>query len=109
MRKLSIHERMLIAGSLVLLLLLGIKSYWLDPWGPADAEEALWMAAAQEALMAEAPSWYHQRGILSDRIVDIREVPGAAQDAPPVLKATIRSYVLGYLPFGDRKLTLTDH
>jgi hypothetical protein len=107
LKKLSSWERIWIAGVLVLGLCLGGKSYWLDSWTPHDSQEAAWMVLAQKALKEEPNSWFHENGILMDRIINIKEVPAEKAEISPILKVTVRSYVGGYLPMGDRKLTIT--
>lgn len=101
MKTLGSLERRWLAALVVLAVLLGVKSFWLDSWRPAPGQEG-WLVAAEQALDAEAPGWLSESGLVHVRVVDIRE------QSPPgeTLKVTARSYLLGYLPFGDRKLTL---
>lgn len=106
MKKLSTGVRIWIVSLVVLALLLGVKSYLLDSWQPEGEKESKWMVLAQNAISNETVSWSHASGILSDRIVNIKEIPSDKAGAPAVLKVTIRTYVGGYLPFGDRKLTI---
>ncbi len=94
------------AGLLFLAICLGVKSYWLDAWNPHDSQENAWSAIAQTALAEEPDSWFHKKGILMDRTVSIKEKPSDEPGDPSVLKITIRSYVGGYLPIGDRNLTV---
>lgn len=106
MKKLSRGERLWVAGLLFLALCLGVKSWWLDPWEPKNDGESAWLAAAQKVLAVEPDSWFLHNGIITERIVAIKEIPSEKPGDPPSLKITIRSYVGGYLPFGDRRITL---
>ena len=106
MKKLSRNEKIWIGCVLVLALCLGGKSYWLDSWNPQSPEEYVWMGMAQTALQEEPDSWFLTNGILLDRIVAVKEIAPADSQKSPALKITVRSYVGGYLPIGDRKLTV---
>lgn len=106
MKRLSRGEQIWVAGLLFLALCLGVKSVWLDSWKPHDPQGVIWLENAQKALADEQDTWFHENGILFDRIVSIKEKAAEKTGDPPVLKITVRSYVGGYLPMGDRKLTI---
>lgn len=106
MKKLNRNEKIWIGCVLVLALFLGGKSYWLDSWSPQSPEEHVWLGMAQTALQEEPDSWFLTKGILLDRIVAVKETTSGDSQKFPVIKITVRSYVGGYLPIGDRKLTV---
>ena len=108
MKRLSPRERAWVAAVLALILCLGAKTYWFDPWSPNGPDEEARFAAALKAMDAEPAPWAVRNGIVQERIVAIKEIKPEGQDAPPTLKITVRSYVGGFLPFGDRKLTIPD-
>ncbi len=104
MKAFSAGERLWLLALLAAAMLLGVKSYWLDPWKPATAEQVLWQQAALAVLNEEADAWSVERGLIRERIVKIR--PGVPGKDDGSLQVTVRAYVLGYLPFGDRKITV---
>jgi len=104
MKAFSAGERLWLAALLGAAVLLGVKSYVLDPWTPETTGEAAWYRAAQEALAQEPPSWGADRGLLQHRIVEIRQTP--SPEDGDAIRVTVRTYVLGYLPFGDRRIIL---
>lgn len=106
MKKLSREERIWAAGVVVLLLCLAVKSYGLDAWKPHEPREIPWAEIARQALLDEQDTWLLRQGILTDRIVAVKEIRAEKAGDAPMLKITVRSYVGGFLPAGDRKLTV---
>lgn len=105
MSKWSRGIRLWLISLIALAALLGAKSFLLDQWKPGSDTECRWLERGEALIAEQPPNWLAENSLIKRRIVDIRQVKGADGVPSGEIRVTVRSYVLGYLPFGDRYVT----
>lgn len=92
--KLSKHERNMLIVTLILLVLIIIKSLVLDPYKPQNAEEEAFVTFAYEAAEKQFTHEVYDYGIVKLRLVDVKKEGDA-------YKGKMRKYAFGIVPYAD--------
>lgn len=98
-RKLQPKEKIWILLVVILIVLLSIKSIYLDPFKPVSPEEVQHLEVAQTFTEDYYDGFLYKYHILDIRIIKIRP-------EDHTLKVQARKYVFGFFPFGDQYLIL---
>lgn len=107
------REKILLIALIVMIVLLGIKSYVLDPYSPSEVEETFYNKV--EGIIADQyEGFLYDTKLVTFRIVKISEMSerertvkdkdGNAYIADGIYKAKIRKYILGILPFSEERI-----
>lgn len=90
--KWSRGEKVFLSATIVLLALLCVKSFLLDPFTPSSELEQMLAAEALEGLRTD--------GVVRWRVVDIRDVPDPIEGLEYQKVIRLRRYLLYIFPFG---------
>ena len=100
MSKFQKNEKIYMMVILILILVLTVKSLWIDEYKPKnDMETEVFIAYTQQSI-AESDTWYKIK-----RIVDIRELPEGTDTLEHSLKyeyrIKVRTYLFGLMPYWE--------
>lgn len=99
MKKWSKNERLLLAMSLVLLVLVGIKSVFFDGYQPKGEKEITVMELALEHVQTKP--WIFRK------VVKLKELDSQRYEhisLPHGYLVVVRKYFLGFLPIGETRV-----
>lgn len=88
-------ERILVVVTIIVLIILGYKSFVLDPVDTNDAKEEAIVVEMQEVLEERHSNTLYKIGIMKFRITDVKI------DGEDEFTGRYRKYLLGIVPFGD--------
>ncbi len=88
-------ERILVGMTFIVLIVLGYKSFVLDPVDTNDVKEEAVVVEMQEVLEEKHSNILYKTGIMKFRITDVKM---AGEDD---FTGRYRKYLLGIIPFGD--------
>lgn len=107
------RDRIMIVIMVILVLALGVKSFVLDPYQPANDSEEAFMSYVQ-SIIDETYSGGLYGTLVHIRIVKVSEMSenekkykdldGNVQTATGTYKAKIRKYILGVLPYSEESI-----
>lgn len=125
MKQFNKREKIYIGVLVVLVMVMCVKSLWLDPYTPADESEIIFVEYVENALEEQFDNPLYTYHILTYRIVDVGEVsetearlvehydPGVDEKVMLELKgsykAKVRKYLLGLLPVGQETVRLINN
>lgn len=108
------REKIIFYAMIVLLVLLLIKSFALDPYNPKNDAEEVFYEKAEGIMTDRFTNFLYEYKIIYPRIVKISKMSerektvkddeGNEYVATGVYKAKVRKYVFGFLPFADEKI-----
>lgn len=124
MNRLSKREKTYVGLVLLLLMVLVVKSFWLDAYRPQNEAETDYMKRVEQVLDERYDNVLYKRGVLVYRIVDLDEVTekelealressvaaggNLAEQLDGSYKVKVRKYLAGLLPVGHETIHLLD-
>lgn len=107
------RDKLMLVVLAVLVLILGIKSFVLDPYQPKNSSEEAFMKTVSEIMEEKYTGGLYNK-LIFVRVVNIKEMTekektykdleGNVQQTSGIYKAKIRKYVLGLLPYAEESI-----
>ncbi len=93
--KITVKEKLLIVAVALMVIAIGIKSIYFDPFVPQTESDKQLMSEAQTFIELKHDGSLYQSGIMKTRIIKV----GFGEDGTK--KVHYRKYVAVIFPFGD--------
>lgn len=108
------RDKFIVIAMVVLLLILCVKSLWIDNYTPKnDSEEAFYMKV-ENIIEEQYTGWLYDYHLVTPKIVKISEMSegdkkykdleGEIKTTEGVYKAKVRKYILWILPFSEERI-----
>lgn len=104
-------EKIGVSALIILMILLFVKSLFLDAYEPKNTEESIFYEKVVGILEEKESSWLYDYNILKTRIVNIKPMSerertvkddeGNTYEVSGIYKAKVRKYLFGILPFSE--------
>lgn len=114
----DIREKRLMIIMVILIGLLIIKSFFMDPYEPSNSKEKDFFDEVEQLLVLSEDSWLYNYKIVTTRIVHMKPMTekektvkgqdGEVYQATGIYKAKVRKYVFGLIPFSDKYILDVD-
>jgi hypothetical protein len=111
-------ERIGVSALVILILLLFVKSLFLDTYEPKNSEESIFYEEVSNILNEKESSWLYTYNIVKTRIVNIKPMSerertvkdddGNTYEVSGIYKAKVRKYIFGILPFSENTVLDVD-
>jgi len=108
------REKVVTIGMVLLLLILCVKSLWIDSYTPKNDMEEAFYNKVENILDAKNTSWIFDYNIVTTKITKISEMSeadktykdfnGTIKETEGVYKAKVRKYIFWILPFAEERI-----
>jgi len=108
------RDKFFVVGMLVLLLILCVKSLWIDNYTPKNDSEEAFYNKVENIIDERYTGWLYDYHLVTPKIVKVSEMSdtekkykdleGNIQTTEGVYKAKIRKYILWILPFSEERI-----
>lgn len=108
------REKVVTIAMLILLLILCVKSLWIDNYTPKNEMEEAFYNKVENILDAKYSSWLFDYNLVTTKITKISEMTeadktykdfdGKIKETQGVYKAKVRKYIFWILPFAEERI-----
>ena len=108
------RDKLFVVGMLVLLLILCVKSLWIDNYTPKNDLEEAFYTKVENIIDERYTGWLYDYHLVTPKIVKISEMSegdksykdleGNIKTTEGVYKAKVRKYILWILPFSEERI-----
>lgn len=108
------REKIFLIAMLILLVILCVKSLWLDSYSPKNIAEEAFYEKVELIIDEKYTGWLFDYKIVTTKITKISEMTegdktykdlnGDIQETDGVYKAKVRKYIFWLLPFSEERL-----
>jgi len=108
------RDKVFVVGMLVLLLILCVKSLWIDNYTPKNDSEEAFYTKVENIIDERYTGWLYDYHLVTPKITKISEMSegdksykdleGNVKTTEGVYKAKVRKYILWILPFSEERI-----